>query len=143
MTDLDLLKQCYDKLSIIYDANVPLVMALKNRLEQLEPPCKTGSQCLGGKCQRCAEPEPVAEVHTFIGSDFAAVRVTGDIKLEQPLYTAPPRKEWVGLTEDEISTLRAIFIETPKEFRDRPYGWAIAFARAVEAKLKEKNNANG
>ena len=25
-----------------------------------EPPCKTGSQCVGGKCQRCAAQEPVA-----------------------------------------------------------------------------------
>ena len=24
---------------------------------QLEPPCKTGSQCVGGKCERCAAQE--------------------------------------------------------------------------------------
>jgi len=29
---------------------------------QSEPPCKTGSQCIGGKCLQCvvSEPEPVA-----------------------------------------------------------------------------------
>ena len=49
-----------------------------------------------------------------------------------PLYTAPPR-QWQGLTDDEAVDLL-------------PYGdWEIEstlkFARAIEAKLKEKNNA--
>jgi hypothetical protein len=52
----------------------------------------------------------------------------------QPLYTTPPRREWVGLTPEEIDSV------TPychnkfdlAEFKD--------FASAIEAKLKEKNN---
>lgn len=47
----------------------------------------------------------------------------------------PPRKEWVGLTEDEVENLMnatGIFGGlTPDE---------IALARAIEAKLKEKNS---
>ena len=43
----------------------------------------------------------------------------------QPLYTAPPLKEWVGLTDDEIEHLR----------NDQPW-WMV---RDIEAKLKEKN----
>ena len=42
-----------------------------------------------------------------------------------PLYTAPPRREWVGLTDDEIEHLR----------NDQPW-WMV---RDIEAKLKEKN----
>ena len=53
----------------------------------------------------------------------------------KPLYdTTPPQREWVGLTNDEIAQamFRADVIVTgPTQF---------AFARDLEAKLKEKNN---
>jgi hypothetical protein len=48
-----------------------------------------------------------------------------------PLYTAPPKREWVGLTDEEREYLWSI---TPIEDEDR-----FAFVLAVEAKLKEKN----
>ena len=46
-----------------------------------------------------------------------------------PLYTAPPQREWVDLTDKEIGEI----------FRA---GWSnnMSFARALEARLKEKNN---
>ena len=44
---------------------------------------------------------------------------------EWPLYTNPPRREWQGLTEEEIEDLR-----DDRYFR---------FARAIEAALKERN----
>jgi len=48
-----------------------------------------------------------------------------------PLYTAPPRREWVSLTEEEINAVAAELGYaqlTPREV-----------ARAVEAALKERN----
>jgi hypothetical protein len=42
------------------------------------------------------------------------------------------RKEWVGLTDDEMFTL---WMRSPAETENR-----FAFARAIEVKLKEKNN---
>ena len=50
-----------------------------------------------------------------------------------PVYTTPPQRPWVGLTAEEILDL---FDAT------NVYGskW-IEFARAVETKIKEKNNA--
>ena len=48
-----------------------------------------------------------------------------------PFYTAPPRKEWVGLTDKEILDL---WVANHKNT-----GATDAFACAVEAKLKEKN----
>ena len=47
----------------------------------------------------------------------------------QWLYTAPPQREWVSLTDDEIQDLW---------FRHR-YESSSNIARAIEAKLKEKN----
>lgn len=44
---------------------------------------------------------------------------------------SPPRKEWVGLTDKEMYKL---WVATPAETEDR-----FAFARAIEAKLKERN----
>jgi hypothetical protein len=48
------------------------------------------------------------------------------------LRAAPPQREWVGLTDDEMFTL---WMRSPAETENR-----FAFARAIEAKLKEKNS---
>ena len=46
-----------------------------------------------------------------------------------PVYTAPPQREWVGLTDEEITELFCDYdaIQFPK------------FVRTVEVKLREKN----
>jgi len=49
-----------------------------------------------------------------------------------PLYTAPPRREWQGLTEEEIEDMSVN--GTNSELRRRQ------FARDIEAALKEKNH---
>ena len=50
----------------------------------------------------------------------------------QPLFTAPPKKQWVGLTDEEINSVRYN--------RDWTAPWTDeTFARAIEAKLREKN----
>ncbi len=47
----------------------------------------------------------------------------------RPLYAAPPRKEWVGLTDDEIKKIMQRWRNGYIDIKD------------VEAKLREKNNA--
>jgi hypothetical protein len=65
-------------------------------------------------------------------------RVNGSDSIKsQALYTAPPRKQWVGLTDEEIQDLGYLsekFDASNSEWFDR---WG--FARYIEAKLKEKN----
>ena len=49
-----------------------------------------------------------------------------------PIYTTPPQRTWVGLTDDEVIELLPVGawdIESTLEF-----------SQAIEAKLKEKNN---
>jgi len=66
-----------------------------------------------------------------------------------PLYTAPPRKEWVGLTNEELEEIQ-YSTDTQVEYityDEGEYGMEIEihpenFARAIEAKLKEKNDGN-
>ena len=48
-----------------------------------------------------------------------------------PLYTHPPRREWVGLTDDERTDLW--WQVDMKDMPEHGYG------KAIEAKLKEKN----
>ena len=83
---------------------------------------------------RLAQPEqePVAwmyngNLHIFDPSDWAEEPV-------RPLYTAPPQREWQGLTDEEIEKL-------VYDIRSQTTGVvATAYvARAIEAKLKEKN----
>jgi hypothetical protein len=86
------------------------------------------------------EPEPVAWMYEF-GTDNADavndVRWYKNVSLTKPhgmvrdvvsLYTAPPKKEWVGLTDYEI-----VGIASLNQSND------FSFARAIEAKLKDKN----
>jgi hypothetical protein len=51
--------------------------------------------------------------------------------IETALYTAPPKREWVGLTDDERLSLIA--------FEPHPLMNRTSIVHAVEAKLKEKN----
>jgi len=60
-----------------------------------------------------------------------------DMGLEEiPYYTHPPRREWVGLTDDEIDSQAQQ--EGVTQFQ-APC-WFLELCRAIEAKLKEKNS---
>jgi hypothetical protein len=52
-----------------------------------------------------------------------------------PLYTAPPKREWVGLTDDAVFELA----DTNLYDGGKNFG-VLAFAKAIEADLKEKNH---
>jgi len=78
--------------------------------------------------QRKPEPEPVA----WISHNAGLYHGKPDESLNPlPLYTAPPKKEWVGLTDEEIR-------EGNKDSWVTRQAWESA-AWWAEAKLKEKN----
>jgi len=102
------------------------------------PKCEHG--LTSKECYVCASPkhaeqaekqEPVAWMDAF-GNVFPLGAQRGPKYLNEPmkpLYTAPqPQREWVGLTDDEIIQCTPNWIGTLEQV-----------ARAVEAKLKEKN----
>ena len=84
------------------------------------------------------EPEPVAwylpsdEGFDSLFRDHRTVVACTGNKWEgwQPLYTAPPQREWQGLTDEEMR-------ETLRPF-DRGSSFSEKI-RAIEAKLREKN----
>jgi len=99
-------------------------MALRRELEALALPAQ----------------EPVAWPCLIVEADFSQDTVTltmqcDDYKVSAHkhwLSTTPPKREWVGLTEEEIRDClgpEAVCI---------PPGWS-RLTRAIEAKLKEKN----
>ena len=54
-----------------------------------------------------------------------------------PLYTAPPKREWVSLTDEEIHDL--IYVSQKIDASNSPWFDCLGFYRAIDAKLKEKN----
>ena len=54
-----------------------------------------------------------------------------------PLYTTPPQRTWVGLTDVEWEAMYDKFAKY-QEYGAFASGWD-KFTRAIEAKLKEKN----
>jgi hypothetical protein len=115
--------------------------ALRQAIEQAEKQEKLCKYCGGigrvvcnGRCM--PEQEPVAWVDKVwverldISKQLRMELLFSRCQLNNnqiPLYTAPPRKQWVGLTDEEVG-----------KYSDRLNGGDIA--REVEAKLKERNN---
>jgi len=85
---------------------------------------------------RLAQPEPEPVAWGVIASNTGRIC---QVEIEEneivvynpkhivPLYTAPPQREWQGLTDEEISELIRNTHNTG------------SFVRAIEAELKEKN----
>ena len=86
------------------------------------------------------EQEPVAWITEWEGQyssgkilDYIAHTRGGKVEYT-PLYTTPPQRTWVGLTEKDIC-------EAAVKSQDgiSPRNDTLRFAIAIEAKLKEKN----
>lgn len=99
---------------------------MRERRPNGDDKCTNGHKYPSSKALAQPEQEPVAwlhngKLHEFDPSDWATGPVT-------PLYTSPPAKPWVGLTDED------------KEELDEKYGDdALAHLNAVEAKLRSKN----
>ena len=88
------------------------------------------------------EQEPVAWM--FVNEDGECEQIEYGPVFDDPgvtpLYTAPPKREWVGLTGDDIhDAFCHAEYDASQDWNDDPEGWCKAFANYVEAKLKEKN----
>jgi hypothetical protein len=60
------------------------------------------------------------------------------VKMDKvPLYTTPPKKEWVGLMDDEVDDIGCDFATLGGDIEGK--NW-FAFYLAIESKLKDKNH---
>ena len=84
--------------------------------------------------------EPVAWLtrDSVDGCWYATANKVG--KDDKPLYTTPPQRPWVGLTDEERRSIR----EWQRIQEELGAVWSpmmLYLYEAIEAKLKEKNNA--
>lgn len=121
---------------------------LRAKLNEPEPPVINGIDCSCGRKWRveggvisasgAPEPEPVAwmEIENYLDEEnlWCERKVLSeyDNGRNMPLYTSPPQREWIGLTEEEMA---AAWSQSKGDvlYRLKP------FSQAIEAKLKEKN----
>ena len=103
---------------------------------------ETVGMCTNNPCCEQAQPEqePVAKhvCNLWINPEtsfYEVDRCTHPINEVFPVYTAPPKREWVGLTDDEIDT----YAQQHSFSLDKAPEWFTEVCRDIEAKLKEKN----
>ena len=91
--------------------------------------------------QAIAELESQEPVGTA-GELFTSIALERlDFRPSTKIYTTSPQRTWVGLTDKEIEAIWKIAMFTDygigAELSNQPF---VHYARAIEAKLKEKNN---
>jgi hypothetical protein len=83
------------------------------------------------------EQEPSGHFLDFAYSDsIAQVHVYDQFQKGQQFYATPPQRTWVGLTKKEILLVNE---KQDESIIAAPDHELIQFARAIEAKFKEKN----
>ena len=99
---------------------------IKEALAQTQEPL---IGCVNHDCDKCKAQtqEPVAH-----WSDCAVHNEPAYPKGECDCGGFPPQRTWVGLTNNELQPIA-------DEYRILFGGWVEDFARAIEAKFKEKN----
>ena len=152
MTDREIMQMALDALELEcrdlsgnkIDLVAPAIKALRDRLAQPEPWVKT--HC-GGKPNYTTAPEPKPVAWMFQHSETGNVTFLDNLTMAKlfgeknvrwgeaiPLYTAPQKREWVGLTDEEIGGLTVFdgltHIEVPI---------LADYIRVIEARLREKN----
>jgi hypothetical protein len=90
-----------------------------------------------------AQQEPVAWRYKYPDGFWRfsnGERVNGSDPIKsQALYTSPPKKEWVGLTDEERRSIRE-WKEIQNELGPVWAPMMLYLYEAIEAKLKEKNH---
>ena len=119
------LRQLHDSYSLASDSN-----AIRARGYKQDGQCKYCTDgCPACDARKLPEQEPVAVVRW---NDIGHISWRTHVMLsdDTPLYTTPPQRTWVGLTDEEVKDI----------VWNLPYEPSQENIRAIEAKLKEKNN---
>ena len=83
-----------------------------------------------------AKDDPVAEVTSETGAEITmSWWHEPALPMGTKLYTTPPQRTWVGLTEEDLKPIC-------NEWRIVYGAWAEDFARAIESKLRSKNDSH-
>ena len=91
------------------------------------------------------EPEPVAMRYDFDGYGWLYIdNGSGSnwrekIKNAEPLYTTPPQRTWIGLTDEERDHFEGLHLYAARNQVEAWIEGVPAFIDAIEAKLRGKN----
>ena len=131
MTDRELMQMALDGLCLVNESELwrtqrEAAQALRDRLAQPEPETVAWMVKFQDSNKVWQLQLLPHRVHPESPLAKNALNLT-----EQPLYTAPPKREWVGLTDEEVEILIKTAWNEEQAF--------AGFVRSIEAKLKEKN----
>jgi len=125
---IEVLKQAAENVSKAYD-----ILAFAHTERALEILAKTRTS-LRQAIAELESQEPVATVTSETGADITmSWWHEPALPIGTKLYIHPPQRTWVGLTDEDLEPLC-------NEWRIVFGSWTYEFAKAIEAKLKEKNN---
>lgn len=123
MSDGKALKEIFRQLHLIKDAiHAAIAEAAMQRLTEVQ-------QEMEPTAEKSSEVQPVAWMLNgkfYTAKELSSFTLTTKEKLNRiPFYSHPPRREWVGLTDEEI--FKCVALEK------------LDALRYLETKLKEKN----
>ena len=125
MTDRELMQQALEALrnaEVVHMEQLNAMYALQEALAQPEQEPVAWIHELADGHRHCVTNDESGYVDNFT-----------DTYKTIPLYTAPPKREWVGLTDDEIKEIVGPWGDTPIK------GYTRKLFDQIEAKLREKN----
>ena len=84
--------------------------------------------------------QPVLWLKTWSDGSVDVLKIKSHLFTDhelEPLYAAPPKKQWVSLTDEEIQDLS--YLSQKIDASNAAWFDRWGFARAIEQALKEKN----
>ena len=123
---------------------ISFVAEWKAAQQQAEPTCPDCKAAVLYECVACSnnnyppkqQAEPVAYLcENAVGHKYFRWKKPSSTYKPIALYTAPPQRPWVGLTDDEMSDTVA---DMDVDFGDLLWK-VVCLTKIIEAKLKERN----
>lgn len=130
---IEVLKQALEALELMYACYAnPDWVSYKQQEDKILVQCIETIKSTRQAIAELESQEPVAWIEHHKGGDnLNWEEVNHPYAKSTPLYTHPPQRTWVNLTDEEIQAV----LDKPEPFYDTMF-W---FARTIEDKLKEKN----
>jgi hypothetical protein len=128
---IEAMKQALEALELMYACYAHSEwISHKQQEKKILAQCVATTMTLRQAIAKAEKQEPVGWIDTK--GNMVCTKINESCK---PLYTTPQQRTWVGLTYEDMVSLQKDLHDSKGEIV-----LPTTFAKAVEAKLKEKNN---